>query len=63
MATFSTIVISVRGHCKSANNDDYCQVIVANGIGEENHDIVGFMQTFHKKYTKIKMTLKMMKIF
>ena len=54
MATFSSIVIGVRGHYKSANNDDFCQVIVADGIGEEDHDTVGFSRAFHDEYTKIK---------
>ena len=54
VATLSAIVIVVRGHYKSANNDDYCQVIVVDGIGEEDHDTVGFTQVFHEEYTKIK---------
>jgi len=54
MATFSSIVVGVRGHYKSANNDDYCQVIVADGIGEEDHDTIGFSRAFHDEYTKIK---------
>ena len=54
MATLSAIVIGVRGHYKSANNDDYCQVIVADRIGKEDHDTVGFTQAFHEQYTKIK---------
>lgn len=54
MATFSSIVVSVRGHYKSANNDDDCQVIVTDIIGEDVHDIVGFSRAFHDEYTKIK---------
>ena len=54
MATFSAIVIGMRDHYKSANNNDYCQIIVADGIGEEDYDTVKFTQTFHKEYTKIK---------
>jgi hypothetical protein len=54
MATFSAIVIGMRGHYKSANSDDYCQVIVADGIGEEDYDTVEFTQAFHDEYTKIK---------
>ena len=44
----------MRGHYKSANNDDYYQVIVVYGIGEEGHDTVGFTRAFHEEYTKIK---------
>jgi hypothetical protein len=54
MVTFSAIVIGMRDHYKSANNDDYCQVIVADEIGEEDYDTVEFTQAFHEKYTKIK---------
>ena len=54
MATLSAVVIGVRGHYKSANNDDYYQLIVADGIGEEDYDTVGFTQSFHEDYTKIK---------
>ena len=53
MAKFVEIVIGVRGHYNNANNDDYCQVIVANKIGKEDHDTVGYMQAFHEEYTKI----------
>ena len=53
MATFSLIVVGVRGHYKSVNNDDYCQVIVADGIDEEDYDTVGFSRAFHDEYTKI----------
>ena len=54
MATFSIIVVGLRGHYKSANNEDFCQVIVADGIAEEDHDTVGFSRVFHDEYTKIK---------
>ena len=54
MATFSIIVVGLRGHYKSANNEDFCQVIVADGIAEEDHDTVGFLRVFHDEYTKIK---------
>ena len=50
MTIFSSIVISVRGHYKSANNDDNCQVIVVDGIGKDDHDIVGFSRAFHDEY-------------
>ena len=63
MATFSSIVVGVRGHYKNANNDHYCQVIVAHGIGEEDYDIVGFSRVFHSEYTKIKNAFKSDEIF
>ena len=63
LATLSAIVIGVRGHYNSANNDDYCQVIVVDGIGEDDHDTVGFTQAFHEEYTKIKIGFERMKIF
>ena len=53
MTKFVEIVIGVQGDYNNANNDDYCQVIVANKIGKENHDTVGYMQAFHEEYTKI----------
>ena len=52
MTTFSAIVIGVRGYYKSTNNNDYCQVIVTDEIGEEDHDTVKFTQTFHKNTLK-----------
>ena len=63
MATFYSIVVGVRGHYKSANNDDYCQVIVADGIGKEDHDTVEFARTFHDEYTKIKNAFESGEIF
>jgi hypothetical protein len=63
MATFSSIVVGVRGHYKSANNDDYCQVIVVDGVGEEDHNTVEFSQAFHDEYTKIKNTFESGEIF
>ena len=51
MTTFNAIVVGVRGHYKSANND--CQVIVAYEIGEDDHDTVEFMRAFREEYTKI----------
>ena len=54
MVTFSTIVVDMRGHYKSANNDDYCQVIIADEIGEKYHDTMGFTRAFYEKYIKIK---------
>ena len=63
MATFSSIVVGVRGYYKSANNDDFCQVIVADDIGEEDHDTVGFLRAFHDEYTKIKTAFESGEIF
>lgn len=54
MTTFCTILIDVQGHYKSANNDDYCQMIVADEIGKFDHDTVEFIRAFHNEYTKIK---------
>ena len=54
MAIFISIVVGVRGHYKSANNDDNCQVIVADGIVEEDHDTGGLSRAFHDEFTKIK---------
>ena len=51
MTTFNAIVVGVRGHYKSANND--CQVIVAYEIGEDDHDTVEFIRAFREEYTKI----------
>ena len=53
MATFNAILVGVRGHYKSANNDNYCQVIIADGIGKDDHDTVKFTRTFYEEYTKI----------
>ena len=58
MPTFSTIVVSIRGHFKSANNDNYCQMIIIGGIAENDHDIVGFSRVFHNEYTKINNAFK-----
>jgi hypothetical protein len=63
MATFNSIVVGVRGHYKSTNNDDYCQVIVADGIREEDHNTVGFLWAFHDEYTKIKNAFESGEIF
>lgn len=34
MTTFSAVVVEVRGHYKSANNQDYCQMVIVDGILE-----------------------------
>jgi len=36
----------VWGHYKNANNDDCCQVIVADEIEKEDHDIVEFTRVW-----------------
>ena len=54
MATFSSMVVGVRGHYKSANNDNYCQVFVTDGTGEDDHNTIKFSAVFHDEYTKIK---------
>lgn len=49
METFSAIIVGVRG----ANNENFDQVIVADGNGEKNHDDDGFSRIFHDEYTII----------
>lgn len=56
MAIFSVVVVGVRYHYKSVNNEEFCQMIITNGILEEDHVIVGFSQSFHDEYAKIKET-------
>lgn len=59
MATFSVIMVEVRG----ANNEDFSQVIVTDGIGEGNHDIVGFHEYFMINVPKSMTPLKLVRIF
>ena len=54
MTIFTSIVVGIRGHYKSGNNDDNCQVILADGIGKDDHDTVGFSRAFHDEFLKIK---------
>ena len=43
MATFIVIVDEVGIHYKSANNEDFCQMIVINNITKEDLITVGFL--------------------
>ena len=54
MATFGAIVVGIKGLYKNAGNEDYFQVVIANGLIKEDHDIVGFSKAFHDQYSKIK---------
>ena len=63
MATLSAIVIGMRGHYKSANNDDYCQVIVADGNGKTITIQWNLHKHFMKNTPKSRMVLKGVKMF
>jgi len=54
MASFSVVVVGVRGLYKGGNNEDFNQEIIANGITKDDHDIIGFSRSFHDEYLKIK---------
>ena len=54
MVTLSAIMVNIRGHYKSANNDDYCQVIVADEIGKMITIQWDLRRAFHEEYNKIK---------
>ena len=51
-------MVSVRGHYKSVNNNNYCQIKNTYGIGENDHDTVGFSRVFLNEYIKINNTFK-----
>jgi len=57
-ATFSTIVVEERGLYKGGNNENFNQIIIADDITKEDHDIIDFSCSFHDEYLKIKATFE-----
>ena len=58
MATFNAIVVGIRGHYKSVNNEDFCHMVITYGITKNDDDIVEFFCYFQDEYTTIKYALK-----
>jgi len=54
MASFSIVVVDVRGLYKGENNEDFNQIMIADAIIKDDHDIIGFSHSFHDEYLKIK---------
>lgn len=59
MATFSAIMVGIRGHYKNTNNDDFCQVIVADNIAVEDHNPLKFCKFFMMNRPKSRVPLKL----
>lgn len=62
MAIFCAIVVGVRDHYKSVNNEFYCHMVIIDGITRQDHNIVGFSQYFQDECTTIKYALKEMRM-
>ena len=52
--TFGVVVVGIRGQFKSASNEDFFLVFIANGITKEDHDTIGFSKAFHDQYSNAK---------
>lgn len=58
LTTFNVVVVGVKGYYKSANNEGFRQVLIIDGITEEDHDIFRFSRLFHDQYVSIKDTFE-----
>lgn len=53
MATFSAIVIRVRGHYKNINNKDFVKSLLQMIMRKNITILLDFCEFFHNEYTKI----------